>query len=70
VLRALVAGGSGYLGSAIVRALVRRGHQPIAFSRHPLTSPAHLPAIRPSTAVVPSTTWDMRPGRSNPAFAP
>ena len=46
MLRALVAGGSGYLGSAIVRALVRRGHQPIAFSRHPLTSPAHLPALR------------------------
>src|SRR5829696_6689138 len=40
-----VLGGSGYLGSGIVRALSRRGHQPVPFSRHPLSSHAHLPAI-------------------------
>lgn len=33
-MRVLVTGGSGYLGTAIVRALTRRGHQPLAFSRH------------------------------------
>jgi len=46
VLRVLVTGGSGYLGSAIVRALARRGHQPIPFSRHPLTSHADFHTIR------------------------
>ena len=46
MLRVLVTGGSGYLGSAIVRALVRRGHRPIVFSRQPLTSHADLAAIR------------------------
>lgn len=34
-MRVLVTGGSGYLGSAIARALRRRGHSPIVFSRHP-----------------------------------
>lgn len=33
-MRVLVTGGSGYLGSAIVRALERSGHEPIAFARH------------------------------------
>ena len=37
-MRVLVTGGSGYLGSAIARALRRRGHSPIVFSRHPDTS--------------------------------
>ncbi|MFL5515112.1 MAG: NAD-dependent epimerase/dehydratase family protein, partial [Gemmatimonadales bacterium] len=46
MLRVLVTGGSGYLGSAIVRALARRGHQPMAFSRHSLTSRTTLRAIR------------------------
>lgn len=32
-MRVLVTGGTGYLGSAIVRALVRRGHDPIVFAR-------------------------------------
>ena len=32
-MRVLVTGGTGYLGSAIVRALARRGHEPIAFAR-------------------------------------
>jgi dTDP-L-rhamnose 4-epimerase len=31
-MRVLVTGGSGYLGSAIVRALVRHGHEPVVFA--------------------------------------
>jgi farnesol dehydrogenase len=33
-LKVLVTGGTGYLGSAIVRAVARAGHEPIAFARH------------------------------------
>ncbi len=33
VMRVVVTGGTGYLGSAIVRALVRAGHTPVVFSR-------------------------------------
>lgn len=40
-MKVLVTGGTGYLGSAIVRALERAGHAPIAFSRH--ASAASLP---------------------------
>ncbi len=40
-MKVLVTGGTGYLGSAIVRALERAGHAPIAFSRH--ASRASLP---------------------------
>ncbi len=32
-MRVLVTGGTGYLGQAIVRALVARGHSPVVFSR-------------------------------------
>lgn len=32
-MRVLVTGGTGYLGSAIVRALAREGHEPIVFAR-------------------------------------
>ena len=32
-MRVLVTGGTGYLGSAIVRALARAGHEPIVFAR-------------------------------------
>jgi NAD+-dependent farnesol dehydrogenase len=32
-MRVLVTGGTGYLGQAIVRALVARGHQPVVFAR-------------------------------------
>lgn len=32
-MRVLVTGGTGYLGSAIVRALHRRGHEPVVFAR-------------------------------------
>ena len=32
-MRVLVTGGTGYLGSAIVRALAARGHQPVVFAR-------------------------------------
>lgn len=37
-MKVLVTGGTGYLGSAIVRALARAGHEPIAFSRHATAS--------------------------------
>jgi NAD+-dependent farnesol dehydrogenase len=37
-VKVLVTGGTGYLGSAIVQALVRRGHHPVAFSRHAAAS--------------------------------
>jgi len=40
-MRVLVTGGSGYLGSAIVRALVRHGHEPVVFARR--ASAAGLP---------------------------
>jgi farnesol dehydrogenase len=40
-MRVLVTGGSGYLGSAIVRALDRAGHEPVVFARH--ASAAKLP---------------------------
>jgi farnesol dehydrogenase len=33
-VRVLVTGGTGYLGSAIVRALDRGGHEPVVFARH------------------------------------
>src|SRR4051812_50037596 len=32
-MRVLVTGGTGYLGSAIVRALERAGHEPVVFAR-------------------------------------
>jgi farnesol dehydrogenase len=33
-MRVLVTGGTGYLGTAIVRAVARAGHEPIVFARH------------------------------------
>ena len=33
-MRVLITGGTGYLGQAIVRALVARGHDPVVFARH------------------------------------
>jgi NAD+-dependent farnesol dehydrogenase len=38
LVKVLVTGGTGYLGGAIVRALSRRGHQPVVFARR--ASPA------------------------------
>jgi nucleoside-diphosphate-sugar epimerase len=40
-MRVMVTGGTGYLGSAIVRALVRHGHEPVVFARR--ASAAGLP---------------------------
>jgi NAD+-dependent farnesol dehydrogenase len=37
-VKVLVTGGTGYLGSAIVQALVRRGHHPVVFPRHAAAS--------------------------------
>jgi nucleoside-diphosphate-sugar epimerase len=37
-MRILVTGGSGYLGGAIVRALVRHGHEPVVFARRASTA--------------------------------
>ena len=55
-MRVLVTGGSGYLGSAIVRALARAGHEPIVFARH--ASSAGLPgrAIDGDVRDTPSVT--------------
>ena len=41
-MRVLVTGGTGYLGRAIVRALMTRGHEPVVFARG--ASTAGLPA--------------------------
>jgi nucleoside-diphosphate-sugar epimerase len=43
-VRVLVTGGTGYLGSAIVRALARDGHDPIVFARR--ASASALPGTR------------------------
>ena len=40
-MRVLVTGGTGYLGAAIVRALDRRGHEPVVFARR--ATAARLP---------------------------
>jgi farnesol dehydrogenase len=40
-MRVLVTGGTGYLGSAVVAALARRGHEPVVFARR--ATRAHLP---------------------------
>ena len=37
-MRVLTTGGTGYLGQAIVRSLLKHGHQPIVFARHATTS--------------------------------
>jgi nucleoside-diphosphate-sugar epimerase len=37
-MHVLVTGGSGYLGQAIVRALVKRGHEAVVFARHATSS--------------------------------
>lgn len=55
-MRVLVTGGTGYLGRAIVRAVARRGHEPVVFARR--ASAAGLPGraidadIRDRAAVV------------------
>jgi NAD+-dependent farnesol dehydrogenase len=41
IMKVLVTGGTGYLGSAIVRGLARAGHQPIVFARR--ASASQLP---------------------------
>jgi nucleoside-diphosphate-sugar epimerase len=43
-MRVLVTGGTGYLGSAIVRVLARRAHEPVVFARH--ASASRLPGDR------------------------
>jgi farnesol dehydrogenase len=53
-MRVLVTGGTGYLGSAIVRALARAGHEPVVFAR---------------SAVPPGVAGDIRDTRSVTAAA-
>ena len=53
-MKVLVTGGTGYLGSAIVRALSRAGHEPVAFSR---------------SAVAPHVAGDIRDTRAVTAAA-
>ena len=59
-MRVLVTGGTGYLGSAIVRALARAGHEPVVFARH--ASSAGLPGraidgdVRDTRAVTAAAT--------------
>ncbi|MBI1875742.1 MAG: NAD-dependent epimerase/dehydratase family protein [Acidobacteria bacterium] len=43
-MKVLVTGGTGYLGSAIVKALASRGHEPVVFARHAIDS--GLPGVR------------------------
>ncbi|MGH9331250.1 MAG: NAD-dependent epimerase/dehydratase family protein, partial [Vicinamibacterales bacterium] len=38
-MKVLVTGGTGYLGSAIVRELARRGHEVVCFARHASSVP-------------------------------
>ena len=46
-MKILVTGGTGYLGGAVVRALARRGHDPIVFARHATSVPSDtLPGAR------------------------
>ncbi|HMC75562.1 MAG TPA: NAD-dependent epimerase/dehydratase family protein [Vicinamibacterales bacterium] len=45
-MQVLVTGGTGYLGSALVRALVRGGHEPVVFARHATAAAARQPAVR------------------------
>ena len=45
-MRVLVTGGTGYLGSALVRALANRGHSPIVFSRRQPRIDTAVPWLR------------------------
>jgi NAD+-dependent farnesol dehydrogenase len=45
-MRVLVTGGTGYLGSALVRALARRGHTPLVFSRQDARTDTRIPLRR------------------------
>ena len=63
-MRVLVTGGTGYLGSAIVRALARAGHEPIVFARR--ATSASLAGGVGAGAAVPwrSVDGDVRDTRS------
>jgi farnesol dehydrogenase len=51
-MRVLVTGGTGYLGSAVVQALVAAGHEPIVFARRPHPTAASIVGdIRDTRAV-------------------
>jgi len=50
-MRVLVTGGTGYLGSAIVRALTRAGHEPVVFARSAAGPGAIAGDIRDTRAV-------------------
>jgi NAD+-dependent farnesol dehydrogenase len=54
-MRVLVTGGTGYLGSAIVRALERAGHEPVVFARR-ATALSHRRAIDGDVRETPAVT--------------
>jgi len=68
-MRVLVTGGTGYLGSAIVRALARAGHEPVVFARRATSAarPAHLRTD--GSAEVRSIDGDVRDTRAVTAAA-
>lgn len=55
-MRVVVAGGTGLIGSALVRSLVDGGHQATVLTRDAARAGARLPAE------VEAVTWDLRPG--------
>ena len=68
-MRVLVTGGTGYLGSAIVRALDRAGHEPIVFARGATKAGLHGPSRAEAGAKVRAIDGDVRDTRAVTAAA-